>query len=59
MKKAARIISEVIIAAAFALALCTVGASDAMDITHSRFIVQILISMVAMVLGYVGMKVTE
>ena len=59
MKKVIRLVSEVIVAAAFMLAICTVGASDAENIAHSQFVAQILISMAAMVLGYVGMKVTE
>lgn len=59
MKKAIRLMCEVMMAAAFLLAVCTVGASDAMSISHGQFVLQILISMAAMVLGYVGMKVTE
>ena len=59
MKKAIRILCEVMLAAAFILAVCTVGASDADSIIHGQFVVQILISMLIMVLGYVGLKVTE
>lgn len=59
MKKAIRLVSEVMLAAAFMLAVCTVGASDAENIAHGQFVAQILISMAAMVLGYVGLKVTE
>lgn len=59
MKKAIRLICEVMVAAAFILAVCTVGASDSNSIVYGQFVVQILISMLVMVLGYVGMKVTE
>lgn len=59
MKKVIRLVSEIILAAAFVLAVCTAGASDAMRIEHGQFVLQILISMAAMVLGYIGMKVTE
>lgn len=59
MKKAIRVICEVMLAAAFVLAVGTVGASDAESIAHGQFVVQILISVLVMVLGYVGMKVTE
>ena len=59
MKKAIRLMCEVMLAAAFMLAVCTVGASDAGDIAHGQFIAQILISMAVMVLGYIGLKVTE
>lgn len=59
MKKAIRILCEVLLAAAFMFAVCTVGASDAGSIAYGQFVMQILISMLVMVLGYVGLKVTE
>ena len=44
MKKAIRLMCEVMMAAAFLLAVCTVGASDAMSISHGQYVAQILIS---------------
>ena len=59
MKKAIRILCVVMVALAFMLAVCTVGASDANDIVYGQFVAQILISMLVMALGYIGLKVTE
>lgn len=59
MKKAIRLMCEVIMAAAFLLAVCTVGASDAMSISHGQFVAQILISVAVLLMGFVGVKVTE
>ena len=59
MKKAIRLVCELVMAAAFILAVCTVGASDAENIAHGQFVTQVMICMAAMVLGYVGLKITE
>lgn len=59
MKKAIRLMCEVMMAAAFLLALCTVGASDAMSISHGQYVAQILISVAVLLMGFAGVKVTE
>lgn len=59
MKKAIRLMCEVMMAAAFLLAVCTVGASDAMSISHGQFVAQILISVAVLLMGFAGVKVTE
>ena len=59
MKKAIRVMCELMMVVAFLLALCTVGASDAMSISHGQFVAQILISVAVLLMGFAGVKVTE
>lgn len=59
MKKAIRVMCEVMMAAAFLLAVCTVGASDAMSISHVQFVDQMILSITVLLMGFAGVKVTE
>ena len=59
MKKAIRVMCELMMAAAFLLALCTVGASAAMSINPGPFVDQMILSITVLLMGFAGMKVTE
>lgn len=58
-KKIIRIASGILVAAAFILAVCTAGASDAFELEYGRFVLQIFISLAAMAIGAFGLWVTE
>ena len=59
MKKAIRVMCELMMVVAFLLALCTVGASDAMSISHGQFVDQMILCITVLLMGFAGLKVTE
>lgn len=59
IRRIVRIICIILMAFAFCLMVYTAGASDAYELEYSRFVIQIMISIGAMGIGAIGLKVTE